>query len=193
MGSRATSCASPELANQPPAICCRQPVGQAVCRPTPARSGQGKARRRLGDCRQASRAKTCLPCRASACHATLDRTCRATPRHTKHLRRALAPYHHPSRSRGETPLAAATPTTPSREDDAAPARQSYVVPRRPSVEKLVQALHLAVRLELDQRLGLDLADALAGDAERLADLFERARMAVRRGRSAARGRGARDA
>src|SRR5665648_769191 len=42
----------------------------------------------------------------------------------------------------------------------------------------MQALGGAVRLELHQSLGLDLADTLAGDTELLADLLEGARAAV---------------
>ena len=47
-----------------------------------------------------------------------------------------------------------------------------------SVQVLVQALGLTVRLELGQRLGLDLADALPGHAEDAAHLVERPRAAV---------------
>src|SRR5450830_217128 len=59
--------------------------------------------------------------------------------------------------------------------DAPPAPRSLSRPQR-SIEKVAQALRVAVRLELGQRLGLDLADALAGDAELLADFLEGARM-----------------
>jgi len=46
----------PELAIEPPSIYWKQPAGQAACGPTPVGSGQGEARRSLGDCWQASRA-----------------------------------------------------------------------------------------------------------------------------------------
>ncbi len=49
---------------------------------------------------------------------------------------------------------------------------------RRSVEPRTQALRGAVGLELCEGLGLDLADALAGDAELYADLLERARVPV---------------
>ncbi len=57
---------TPGSRTHPGRACPRRP-----CPRRPVRSGQGEARRCLRDCRQASRAKTCLPCRASACHATL--------------------------------------------------------------------------------------------------------------------------
>src|SRR5665648_595830 len=47
----------------------------------------------------------------------------------------------------------------------------------PSVEATAQALRSPVRLELGQRVDLDLADALAGEAELLADLLADARLA----------------
>ena len=49
---------------------------------------------------------------------------------------------------------------------------------RALVEEVAQALRLAVALQLGHRLGLDLADALAGEAELLADLLQRARLPV---------------
>src|ERR1035437_8771844 len=45
----------------------------------------------------------------------------------------------------------------------------------PSFEEIAQTLRVAVTLELGQGLGFDLTDALAGDAELLAHLFEGAR------------------
>ena len=45
---------------------------------------------------------------------------------------------------------------------------------RVSVQELPQPLRVAVGVELVERLRLDLADALAGDAEALADLLQRA-------------------
>src|ERR1700693_93465 len=46
-------------------------------------------------------------------------------------------------------------------------------------DTILEALGLRERLELLERVVLDLADALAGDAERAADLLERARLRAR--------------
>ena len=46
------------------------------------------------------------------------------------------------------------------------------------IEEIFELLAAAGMAELTQRLGLDLADALACDIELLADLFKRARTAV---------------
>src|SRR3954467_1198494 len=52
------------------------------------------------------------------------------------------------------------------------------VPAEPATgsDAVAQSLRFGQGLELLQRVVLDLADALAGDAERLADLLERARL-----------------
>src|SRR3954467_12551813 len=54
------------------------------------------------------------------------------------------------------------------------------VPAEPATgsDAVAQSLRFGQALELLQRVVLDLADALAGDAERLADLFEGARLAA---------------
>ena len=73
-------------------------------------------------------------------------------------------------------------TASGRADDAAGAGPSQ---SRSLVQVVAQLLRPARVPQLGQRLGLDLPDPLAGDAELLADLLERARVAVGRGRSAA--------
>src|SRR5215218_9169588 len=52
------------------------------------------------------------------------------------------------------------------------------LPRSAAVEVVAQLLAAQRVAQLGQRLRLDLADALAGDAELLADLLERAGLAV---------------
>ena len=69
----------------------------------------------------------------------------------------------------------------ARSQDAVPGGRHACGRRRGrvgSVEALAQALRLAAAAQLGQCLGLDLADALAGEAEALADLVEGARPVV---------------
>ena len=60
----------------------------------------------------------------------------------------------------------------------APSPLSYRLDGRRLIEVAAELAAVARVAQLAQRLGLDLADALAGDAELAADLFERAELAV---------------